>query len=590
MTTEVVKTIRASGGDYTSLSAWEAALPASLVAVDEQHTAVCYNDWPSGLSETIVDVSGVTTDATRYPRIEVAAGHGHGGISRAGFWITANSGSNTVSPFALNVPYAVAEGIEVNNERLSPSAAVIFGAANTEVYGAIVTTGGSGGLGFMGGGTNGNHTDWAQFYNCMAIGMATGFGSTVSARTKYKAYNCASVNNGTAGFYSGSTDKCWTKNCVAYSNGTGYSGTRDTTNSTHCASGDTSASVFTGGITNITSAEFVDAANGDFHLAAGSQLIGAGTNLYANFDHDIDGDIRPSSGAWDIGFDHYVAGGGGTASGGVTEAITLSDTVEASVALAASVTEALALSDTVDVPASGAPEDTDDLCGGVLGGGTLCGDGVATPILAEAAESLALGDSTTAAVSTISAAVAESLSLGESTAAAVTTTAAAVAESLALVDAVDGVSSAPGVESITESVALGDTVGATVRVSAGIAETIALLDQVSGVSASGVLSASLSEALALSDASNALVLVSASVTEAVVLEDLCGAVEPIYGAVVELLDLTEAVDALVIQALCPRRVTLTTARAGVSTAAGGAALTRATEYADVAEKPVCTLD
>jgi len=55
---------------------------------------------------------------------------------------------------------------------------------------------------------------------------------------------------------------------------------------------------------------FVNAANGDYHIRPGSVLIGAGANLSSLFTQDKDGNNNPSSGAWNIGpYD-----GGGTVS------------------------------------------------------------------------------------------------------------------------------------------------------------------------------------------------------------------------------------------------------------------------------------
>ena len=66
MPTEVVHTIRASGGDYTSLSAWQTAQKRDLVADDEIAVAECYDDWTgNGLSEDIL-IDGWTTDSTRH--------------------------------------------------------------------------------------------------------------------------------------------------------------------------------------------------------------------------------------------------------------------------------------------------------------------------------------------------------------------------------------------------------------------------------------------------------------------------------------------------------------------------------------------
>ena len=77
MATTVVKTIRASGGDYTTLTAWEAANQGDLTLLDEIRIAECYNDWPTGLSDNLI-ITGSVTDATRYMKVTVAAGHRRG--------------------------------------------------------------------------------------------------------------------------------------------------------------------------------------------------------------------------------------------------------------------------------------------------------------------------------------------------------------------------------------------------------------------------------------------------------------------------------------------------------------------------------
>jgi len=50
---------------------------------------------------------------------------------------------------------------------------------------------------------------------------------------------------------------------------------------------------------------YVNPANGDLHLSAGSPAIGAGTDV--GITDDIDGDARPLSGTFDMGADEYVA-------------------------------------------------------------------------------------------------------------------------------------------------------------------------------------------------------------------------------------------------------------------------------------------
>jgi len=298
MPTTITKTIRASGGDYTTLSAWEAALPASLVANDECHVAECYNDWPSGLNDAVT-ISGPTTDATRFIKVTVAEGHGHGGLPDVGFYLINSVSSNT--------PNTTVDGLRVKRSGYCFLPGID---SPTNVFQNCLAQTTSNTYAFATTHTN-NHV-YPRLINCIAIGNGTGIGYYQifhASRLRAAAYNCVAANYAT-GFVTGGSD---IKNCIAFNCTTGFNGTARTTSA---------SSDGTGNITGITSADFVDSANGDFHLAPGSALIGAGTNLYSDFTTDIDGDTRPSSGAWDIGFDHYVAVGGGITVDGAALSLT----------------------------------------------------------------------------------------------------------------------------------------------------------------------------------------------------------------------------------------------------------------------------
>lgn len=70
MPTTITSTVRSAGGDYTSLSAWEAGEQADLPTADEISQAECYDFEDT----TAVAIDGWTTDATRYIRVYGATG------------------------------------------------------------------------------------------------------------------------------------------------------------------------------------------------------------------------------------------------------------------------------------------------------------------------------------------------------------------------------------------------------------------------------------------------------------------------------------------------------------------------------------
>jgi hypothetical protein len=76
MATIVTSTIGSGGGrDYSTLQAWENACPANLVTDDKVWKGTCYNDSEfTADGATLLTVSGITTDATRYVWLTTASG------------------------------------------------------------------------------------------------------------------------------------------------------------------------------------------------------------------------------------------------------------------------------------------------------------------------------------------------------------------------------------------------------------------------------------------------------------------------------------------------------------------------------------
>lgn len=293
------------GGYHTSISAfitWAQANYPNLVTADVQLTAVCYDDWPSGLNDEVV-ISGFTTDATRYIKMTVAEGHRHNGTPQSGFWVWLNSATKRVITYSTH--WCRTEWFDVKTLRTASTACyytdtdaddLIFENCIGETAGTgtaayvfglyfslrvtlrnCLSVGGQYGFAWL------NYAN-GDMYNCVATGALTGFYTTGTGSVDIDAINCIAYNNTTAN----------------------YSGTRWAATSRNNASTGADAPG-TSPINSITSAHFVDAANKDFHLLEGSSLRDAGVNLYSTgMTFDIDGDPRPSAGAWSVGYDQYI--------------------------------------------------------------------------------------------------------------------------------------------------------------------------------------------------------------------------------------------------------------------------------------------
>lgn len=296
MTTEVISTIRSSGGDYTSLTSWEAGEQGNLVSLDEIHTAECYDDWGSGLS-TSLNIDGSTTDSTRYMKITVASGHRHNGTFQSAFYIVADTG-NTVC-IRLNDPWCHLEWLDI--DAATNSKYGIYAPLQPCVLKNCLVKSTGGNYCYL---LQYNTTPTSVVQSCLAVGGARGF-----SITHVTLYNCV-VSGCTSGVVAdaGESTRYSIYNTVVRNCTTNWLSTGVDLGSSHNATSSASDDApGSNSVTGVASGDFVDATNNDFHLASGSVLIGAGTDLSATFTTDIDGDTWPSGSAWDIGFDYYVS-------------------------------------------------------------------------------------------------------------------------------------------------------------------------------------------------------------------------------------------------------------------------------------------
>ncbi len=298
MTTTVTSTIKPSGGDYTTLTAWEAAKQGNLTAggADQIQIAECYT-FSGGLSDQLT-VDGSTTDSTHYMKVTVAASNRHLGIPLAAFYIAKASDFCVI----LNDNYVQVEWLDLKGSS-NFGGGLRIDAADSCTAKNILATCGNLGNAFN---PTANCTN-ATLEDCLAYSAYSGFTTANWATVNY--YNCV-AGNCTTGFLTSGNSTPLLKNCVAYNNTTNYSGTfhaSSTNNGTSTGSDDAPGG---NSVISVASGNFVNAASNDFHLATGTNsLVGAGVDLTSVFTTDIDGDTWPNGSAWNIGFD-YIPGGG----------------------------------------------------------------------------------------------------------------------------------------------------------------------------------------------------------------------------------------------------------------------------------------
>ena len=103
-----------AGGDYTTLTAWEAdteAVPLDLVSAGAMAVAECYNDYPSGLVDNLT-IGTHTTDANHYIKVTAPASERNDGSTGTGFRISPSSGSAVTVTGAANVTLEAIEATE----------------------------------------------------------------------------------------------------------------------------------------------------------------------------------------------------------------------------------------------------------------------------------------------------------------------------------------------------------------------------------------------------------------------------------------------------------------------------------------------
>lgn len=275
------------GGDYTSLSAAEAALPATLT------------------EPYLIECSGATADG---PTLDIGGWSGYSvtilGNNSTGlydetkykFSSSGRSGYGAVRAVSLTDECVFRN---VQFEFTGTTEGVILVDGGFFIDGCILREGGSGTgrIGLYHSGVN------QKTYNTVIYGFAIGIESKwggnaiLKNNTMYNTTDIRTWRNGSV------------ENCI-FAGASGYIINGGTTTGSNNISSDATAPGTNSLINQLATDIFTDAANGNFTLKAGSPAIGAGTDLSATFTTDITGATRTTP--WDIGAFKYISVGGTT--------------------------------------------------------------------------------------------------------------------------------------------------------------------------------------------------------------------------------------------------------------------------------------
>jgi len=316
--TQLKKTVKPSGGDYTSLEACMNANEQNLVTADKYFDVEIDGTWSSA-DTSAVTIHNYPTDATRYINIYTTATARHHGVWSTSYYnLTRSSDGGQI--INIGADYIYITGLQISNTTTGSSnytCGVYLAASNCNIQKCIIKSAATGGTlsgTFCGNLDGGNGNFLINSVIIATSSYAFQIVEPYNNATCISVLNCIFIGN-TAGNvingYYGSSAYKWTfKNCYVSNVGAGAAYTTTGIQMTTCAADDTTGTPDTLDSIAYSTSTFTSVTGGseDFHLVAGSALIDVGTDLSATFTDDIDGVTR--AGTWDIGADEYVAAGG----------------------------------------------------------------------------------------------------------------------------------------------------------------------------------------------------------------------------------------------------------------------------------------
>lgn len=337
------------GGDYTTLSAWEAGQQGVLAAPE---IGIIDGDWSATTDTTAVTIDGWTTSEANYISVYCASSALHNGKWNTVKYRLQIYGQNAI---LIKENFIRLEGLQVANTDDRQGGYCIQFYDNTaggdvRISKCILkrTQTYAGSYGFL---ISWTSTATVKIWNNIIYDIV-GRGISGEGNETVYAYN-NTIHSCSTGLYRSNSTFVAKNNLVkgctdsyngTFSVGTDYNAT-DTADDIGQGTHNKVSQTFT----------FVDEAGDDFHLAsndAGAKDSGIDLSgdTYLPFSTDIDGQTR--SGSWDIGADEYVSGSSPSASESASPSSSLSASPSASESASPSASESASPSPSASPSAS----------------------------------------------------------------------------------------------------------------------------------------------------------------------------------------------------------------------------------------------
>lgn len=307
MATNIIKTVMAIGGDYTSLAAWEAGEQRDLVTLNQIASAECYGM----IDSTSVTINGWTTGTANYVNIYAATGARMGAVwdeTGSSYLLDTNIDSIVVgSNHDVRIDGI---GIRCRGGGFEARYGIIrlSGTSKFELSNCFLRAGTIGYVLSMIYLSGDNSKIWNNIIVDVGTGLAKGAIRPVGSGT-HTIYNNTFYNNIRGIYGPAGMGALRGKNNIAQygSAGTAVAEPYGTFTFTSDSGWNLSPSGTAPGSNNILNATvaFIDEANLNLSLMKGASAQNVGTDLssdsYIAFSTDIFGGTRPIFGTWDVG-------------------------------------------------------------------------------------------------------------------------------------------------------------------------------------------------------------------------------------------------------------------------------------------------